>query len=881
MNLRLSINVLLVLLLFQTSVFCQNLLAQLTEIGQYQLYEHELVSSKSYSNPYTDVSLTAQFQGPNGEQVEIEGFWYGSDVWKIRMMPTAIGRWSYTTSSNESSLDGLSGEFLCGQSSHPGIVEINPDNPYTFKLSTGEPFFLMGETAWYLMSNAVPFFDGTFQQYIQKRKEQKFNFVQFVLGTGGLPYGTKNPENEGGKLWVSQNQQKINPEFFKWVDKRISFMDSTQMGIGFFITWAQHFSTFSRDEFERFTRYLIARYAAYPLLFWIVVGEFDEVGSLTDYDYFGNLIKTIDPYGHIVSIHPDGADPQNVGSNRIFADEDWLDYIMHQYPSFNSGEHSVYELNQYTLADRVYNIPVVNAEFKYENEDYLGEIFTSDDVRKYAWTIVVSGAFPCYGHADIIRTLNLDAMESDGANYMTRLYNFWEQILWWNMNPNNSRVENGFCIGETNSDYVIYLPEGGSVNVNFDDLNGTFRAQWYDPKNGEYSDFSIFYGGAILSLTPPFPDDVVLHIQSFSAPCIAVQPDSLYFACIENSENPLPQFVTVTNLGSGDLFWTASENIDQPWLTLENTTGSHGDFFTVAVNSNGLAAGSYAGTILIQDISASNNPVLVPVKFAVLPNQAELLVVPTTVDFDTSTTIGFFEIKNSGEGTLFWHIKRDSLQDWIVSVNPDSGYLTGNQSDSVFVQIDRSGKSAGNYEQQLTILSNIGSEQVLLTMQVVLSPILSVIPAILDFQSTDTSLTFEIANIGEGVLNWNVSSDSSQLWIETINPQEGILASEENQTVAVEINRNGLLEGSYLGTINIKSNGGNSEMLLYMTVVIPPELSVSPSFSRAFKILSSFSYVIPISSSSVCPSHRPAVGARSMIYAGTPICSASFRSSVL
>ena len=228
----------------------------------------------------------------------------------------------------------------------PGILIVNPEYPYTFKLSEGGPFFWMGETSWCLMSNAVSYSDGTFQQYITKRIQQKFNNINFVLGTGGLPVGTHNPENEGGNLWISQIQQRINPDFFKWMDKRIAYMDSLQMGIGFYITWAQHFAVFTRAEFERFESYLIARYAAFPIVYWVIVGEYDEAGSISDYNYHGQVIDAKDPYGHLISNHPNHSDSENLGTSRIFANQEWFSFVLQQLPQ-NPSNSSAGEANNY------------------------------------------------------------------------------------------------------------------------------------------------------------------------------------------------------------------------------------------------------------------------------------------------------------------------------------------------------------------------------------------------------------------------------------------------------------------------------------------------------------------------------------------------------
>ncbi|MCI0494191.1 DUF4038 domain-containing protein, partial [candidate division KSB1 bacterium] len=487
------------------------------EVEKYHLFEVSLRSDSTYENPYTQVALSALVIGPGGTEYSIDGYWQGGATWKLRIMPTMPGPWFYTTESNDQSLDNLSGEFECLGSTRPGILIANPDYPYTFKLSEGAPFFWMGETSWWLMSHDVSFVDSTFCKFINKRLDQKFNGIHFVLGTGGSPSGTKNPENEGGKLWLSQREQRINPEFFKWMDKRIAYLDSVQMAIGFYITWSQHFTTFSKEEFERFEKYLIARYSAYPLLYWIIVGEFDEAGKTDDYNYHGQIIDNSDAYGHLIAIHPNHHDLKNLGTNRIFAGQDWCDMIIQQLPQFPVW-NSYDQVYQSVLADRIYNKPVVNVEYGYENRDYSGKIVTSDWVRKYAWSIICAGGFFSYGHDATIRTIDLTALESDGARYIGHLFDFFQNMKWWEFYPDTTKASYGYCLSNFLNESVIYLPDSGVIAIDFSGQNETFQAQWFNPIDGNYSSISDFEAGSMQSFRSIYDHDAVLHIWKYSAP---------------------------------------------------------------------------------------------------------------------------------------------------------------------------------------------------------------------------------------------------------------------------------------------------------------------------------------------------------------------------
>ncbi len=76
-------------------------------IEKYGLFETEFVANSTYNNPYVEVSLTAQVAGPGGIAFDVEGYWAGANSWRLRIMPPAVGQWTYITHSNDPGLDSL------------------------------------------------------------------------------------------------------------------------------------------------------------------------------------------------------------------------------------------------------------------------------------------------------------------------------------------------------------------------------------------------------------------------------------------------------------------------------------------------------------------------------------------------------------------------------------------------------------------------------------------------------------------------------------------------------------------------------------------------------------------------------------------------------
>jgi len=79
----------------------------------------------------------------------------------------------------------------------------------------------------------------------------------------------------------------------------------------------------------------------------------------------------------------------------------------------------------------------------------------------------------------------------------------------------------GWCAADAGEEYVVFLPGGGSVNVDLSDAVGTLPVEWYDPATGAIQPDASVVGGAVRSFTSPLSGDSVLHIGQ-SAPASGI-----------------------------------------------------------------------------------------------------------------------------------------------------------------------------------------------------------------------------------------------------------------------------------------------------------------------------------------------------------------------
>jgi hypothetical protein len=109
------------------------------------------------------------------------------------------------------------------------------------------------------------------------------------------------------------------------------------------------------------------------------------------------------------------------------------------------------------------------------------------------------------------------------------------------------------------------------------------------------------------------------------------------------------------------------------------------------------------------------------------------------------------------------------------------------------------------------------------------TPALSYTPTSHDFGSVAAgatgSTTFEIWNIGTGILTYSLSESAT--WV-IVSPTSGSSTSEHD-TITVNIDTTGLSIGSYTCPISISSNGGSGTFTVAVTVIVPtPTLAYNP-----------------------------------------------------
>ncbi|NQU68886.1 MAG: carboxypeptidase regulatory-like domain-containing protein [Candidatus Marinimicrobia bacterium] len=263
---------------------------------------------------------------------------------------------------------------------------------------------------------------------------------------------------------------------------------------------------------------------------------------------------------------------------------------------------------------------------------------------------------------------------------------------------------------------------------------------------------------------------------------------------------------TITNSGIGTLTWNVISTAN--WIAVNPANGStesESDVVSVTVDRTAMSFGNHYETITIA--SNANSKTIDVLMTIQNPNVPQLSVYPVSMDFGNSETQMSFNIQNTGSGLLTWNVTDD--KSWL-SVLPHSG-TTESEVDELVVTIDRLNQSSGTYTGSITVSSDGGNQNISVSFTIPDEPTLSVAPSILEFGSSESTMSFTVANAGSGELNWSVSDN--QEWI-TTSPSSGVGYG----TVNVSISREGLEIGDYSGSVTVSSNGGTGDIEISINI---------------------------------------------------------------
>jgi hypothetical protein len=481
------------------------------KVGRWDRFEIAVANAKKYAAPYRDVTLEVTFTRPGGGKVEFWGFYDGGETWRIRFMPDRLGVWRYTARFSDGSR-GASGSFTCVASKLPGLpglISQDETNPLWFGFKGGRHLLIRGFHVGDCFF-AKNWSEAERQAFLDWAQGQGYNTLSIASH-----YLNRNVEGRG-KGWETPALWPLNAAEYQRLERALDELARRRFIVFPFAGFLGRASNFPREpkEMELYLRYTIARLGAYWNLLFNVGGPEPELKSnpyLTreEVNRVGAQIRELDVFRHLLTVHTaTGDNPQR--------DEAWLSYVTLQGPkTFDRRVLSEGLLRNHAGKPLYAQETLWSGNYTVTRR--YGRDYSDDDIRKNAYVINLSAA--ALNFADnkgdsstgFSGTLKLSDRVQVRHDIIKKVWDFFETIQFYRLSPRQDLVSNGFCLAEEGREYLVYLEEGGSVNVQL--KPGRYAVRWINAR----ATHEIRTGGVTTTganLTAPDTGDWLLRLTA-------------------------------------------------------------------------------------------------------------------------------------------------------------------------------------------------------------------------------------------------------------------------------------------------------------------------------------------------------------------------------
>jgi hypothetical protein len=357
------------------------------DIEQWGIYETSM-GGPTNGNPFLDVQLSARFS-LGDTNVDVNGFYDGGGMYRVRFTPGMQGVWHYTTRSNARELNGRSGDIVVVAPSVRNHGPVHVAHTYHFAYADGTPFRPIGTTSY----NWAHTVDTLEEQTLDSLAASPFNKIRMCVfpkhsGTNANELALYPFEGTPPKAW---DYSRFNPAFFQHLEKRVGDLRDRGIEADLILfdpydkgRWG--FDRMPADVDDRYVKYMVARLAAYRNVWWSLSNEYDFNKNKTeaDWDRLFQVVQAADPYGHLRSIH-----------NGFYIYNNTKPWVTHA--SIQNGS-AVEDNGRAELYRDVYRKPIVYDEVKYEGNiaRRWGQL-SGEEMTFRFWEAAVAGTYVTHG----------------------------------------------------------------------------------------------------------------------------------------------------------------------------------------------------------------------------------------------------------------------------------------------------------------------------------------------------------------------------------------------------------------------------------------------------------------------------------------------------
>lgn len=530
--------------------------------AQFGVYEVTLKAADVPKNPF-DTRVTVTFTPPSGttQARRVSAFFDGGKVWRARVYVSEAGDWTWrSTAEADHGLGGQSGSFQAVKSNLRGRLLPHPHNPHQWITEDGRWFLNLNDTAYFLLSdhdgngNAVT--DEVAVRYVRDDVAHGITSLRCSLTSSAQGF-QENTSVWKGWYFSDDENTRLRLDHLQCTDRRLRMMlndfPDVAVQLILFPLAGYHqddrfWAALSAAQRERLLSQLIARFAAYPQIFWLITndahyGEAFPVNNAMARETGAWLMEN-DPWQH----------PRSTGHARrvpfVFGSEAWATYI-HLEQQHDLG---ALEAARYHSCAK----PVFLGEDRYEQDHgpRLDPTFMRAWQRRLFWAWLLSDGAANYGgrwwsvqpyretgthsatYAKRPKVTFTQALVGLDSVKAIRDYFEQRQMDLGTFTPDHARagdpgsVRSPRVMRRQHAEFLIYHPNAAAdgqnahpdpaqaahLRLDLRDAPGTFDAEWCRAEDGATQAGAIVHGGREIEFTAPWPgQDVILRLTSREA----------------------------------------------------------------------------------------------------------------------------------------------------------------------------------------------------------------------------------------------------------------------------------------------------------------------------------------------------------------------------
>ena len=251
-------------------------------------------------------------------------------------------------------------------------------------------------------------------------------------------------------------------------------------------------------ERKLYYRELIARFSHHLALNWNL-GE-ENTNSASQIQSFAQYFYDNDPYRHNVVLHTYPGQKSRYQDHLGTASKLTGLSMQTSNSAFGQEHKDVLEwVGKSEAANKPWVVAVDepgDAQHAIRPDYDAGNSHT-DGRKKALWgTLMAGGAgnewYFGYGHDHSDLTCQDFRSRNQWWDYCRHALNFFKNndVPFQNMENRNDLIgnssddNNSYCFAKVGTNYAIYLPNGGTKNLNLSGVSGSFTVKWYNPRNG-------------------------------------------------------------------------------------------------------------------------------------------------------------------------------------------------------------------------------------------------------------------------------------------------------------------------------------------------------------------------------------------------------------